>query len=147
MTAEITSLYAKARKAGYPAAQALRAAKIVNDWQSLESDGKVRMEINPEEDSYFDVYGEPDAYEGENGKRVSAEQAKVELVDLLDRWGCYYVVTEYLDANGEWQHADFIGMCVYLDPADWRENWYIPDLMAEAIRLYTESRQGDERSF
>ena len=64
-------------------------------------------------------------------RTVAKERAETER--YLDLWGCYCCLAEYLDTRGTWQVADSIGMCVYANPLDPLENWYIPDLMQSAI--------------
>ena len=93
----------------------------IETFRALESDGLVRLRALPEIESYFDVYGEPDS-----------AQERQEIIDQIDRNGCWFVVSEYL-ANGEWHHADSVGMCVYARPLDPAENCYVEDLMRAAI--------------
>lgn len=130
----IQSLYAEARQAGYSAKHALHTAKTLESWYCLESASAVRLRAEPEEERYIDVYGKPEAFTDGNGHFHSAEDALKDLYDTLERWGCWYLVAEYsIDGGESWEHADSIGMCVYADPLDWRENWYVPDLMANTI--------------
>ncbi len=122
MTLTLQREYAQARKAGYSARESLRTARILREWDNLESAGLVRLRAEGEQEGYFDVYGEP----------VSAKE-RAEIERYLDLWGCYCCLAEYLDTRGTWQVADSIGMCVYANPLDPLENWYIPDLMQSAI--------------
>jgi hypothetical protein len=112
---------------GRQAEMALRDARTLREWRELESEGKVRMVMEPEEENYFDVYGEPDT-----------EKERKSIVETLDRLGCYWVAAEYLTAcdNDEhevWEQADSIGMCVYEDATDPFENCYVIQLMQSAI--------------
>lgn len=106
---------------------ALRDARTVAEFEELESQGLVRIKAEPEQESYFDVYGEPD-----NEKERKATE------DYLERWGCWAVFSEYFDGD-DWQHADCIGMCVYADPMSPVENDYVPELMRAAIQAYKET--------
>lgn len=112
---------------GRQAEMALRDARILASWRELESQGKVRLVVEPEQESYFDVYGEPDN-----------EKERKSLIETLDRLGCYWVAAEYLttcdnDEHEVWEQADSIGMCVYEDPTDPFENCHIIQLMESAI--------------
>lgn len=103
---------------------ALTGARTLLKWEELESAGLVRLRAEPESDSYFDVYGEPDS-----------KRERESIVESIERDGCWCVVAEYLDdQKGTWQHADSIGMCVgYSDPTSPWQNCYVIDLMASAI--------------
>lgn len=133
MNANIEKLYAKFRKAGESASRALYAAKILNKWNDLESDGLVRIRAEAEQESYVDVYGKTEAYTDMNGRRVTEEEALKELYAILERDGCWVVFTEYMDGE-EWERADSVGMCTgYSDPTSPFQNCYVPDLMSAAI--------------
>lgn len=139
MNQRIKNLYSQARSAGYPAGHALHTAKTVAEFEDLEREGYVKLELEPEQESYFDVYGEPDGYVNQFGRKVSAADERKELEDLIERLGVWCSVGSFridLD-NDDWELADSCGMhCGYNDPADWRENWYIPDIMSETIRQF-----------
>lgn len=129
----LQQIYGTFRKAGFLASQALHSAKAVIDWEPLEDAGLVRLRAEPEQESYFDVYGELEGYEGANGRRVSAEQERKELIDTIDRDGCWCIVAEYFDGQ-KWRHADSIGMCTgYKNPLSPVENAYVSDLMRSTI--------------
>lgn len=138
MTTKQNRYYTEARKAGYSAKHAHSVAKTLVEWD--EAGDNVRISLDEEQENYFDVYGVPDAYTDGNGRRVSAEKAREEMCDLLERWGCYVVYAEYFH-GGEWHQADSIGMCVYRRPDDWRENWYVPDLMRECLDTLTSLKE------
>lgn len=107
------------------AACAIRNARTLAEWRAARNSNLVRLRMIPEEESYFDVFGRPDN-----------EKERKEIETLLDRWGCYWVVSEVNHGNetrDDWQHADSIGMCVYANPLDPFENCYIPDLMRAAL--------------
>jgi hypothetical protein len=103
------------------AACALKSAKILLEFQEREREELVRIQAEPEEESYFDVYG------------TDSEKEREEIEVALDLYGCWNVFSEYYDGN-TWQMADSIGMCTgYNDPTDPFQNVYIVNLMAEAI--------------
>jgi hypothetical protein len=119
--------YLKFRECGMNAAHAYRSAKTLTAWQESEASGRVRITAEQEQESYFSVYGEPD-----NARE------REQITETLERWGCVYVLAEYLSPSGEWEHGDAIGMCVYENPLSPFENWYVPDLMSETLdRLET----------
>lgn len=123
------------RAAGMGLIQAHHAAQTTARFVELERLGLVRLRKEEEQESYYDVYGEPEAYEGRNGKRVSAEQARKEMDDVIDRLGCWCSVSEYRATDGgDWTLADSCGMHTgYADCLNPLENWYIPDLMSAAV--------------
>ena len=131
-TRKIEALYRKARKAGYGALEAHRAAKIV---QAFEERSDVRIVCEPDQENYFSVYGEPSGYVGVNGRRVSSAQERTELEDAIDRLGCWVVVAEIrCRCCGTWKSVDSVGMNTgYADPCDWLQNAYVPDLMNAAL--------------
>lgn len=125
--------FLKFRAAGFRSLEAFRAAKTCLAFLRLESAGLVRLRAEAEEENYFSVYGEPEGYEGLNGRRVSAEQERGEICRTLDRDGLWYCVAEFHDGT-DWQVADSIGMCMgYRDPLSPLENCYVLDLMASAV--------------
>lgn len=125
--------FLKFRAAGYRSLEAFRSAKTCVAFRRLESAGKVRLRAEPEQECYFSVYGEPEGYDGENGRRVSAEQEREEICRTLDRDGLWHCVAEYFDGDA-WQRADSIGMCMgYRNPLCPLENCCVPDLMASAV--------------
>lgn len=128
--------YRSFRECGMSPVHALSAAKTLLEWESLEYDDRVRLRAEHEQENYFDVFGQPDGYVNAQGHRVSPEQERKEICESIERYGNYYIVSEYFDGE-EWQHADSIGMCAgYRNVLDPRENWYVPDLMAAAIKAY-----------
>ena len=130
-------------KLDYTALEAWRTAKTVVEFTNREcgehdepgEGSDVRLRVEEEQESYFDVYGEPDGYEGMHGRRVSAEQERKEMVETLDRDGCWRVFSEFWNPETEeWEVADSVGMNTgYSDPTSWRENCYVPDLMQAAL--------------
>lgn len=105
------------------AACALQSARTLAQWRELENGGLVRLKAEPEQENYFDVYGEPETAK----ERKAIEQQ-------LDRDGCWIVIAEYFDGT-HWQQADSIGMCSgYSNPTDPFQNDYVTDLMRSAIK-------------
>lgn len=138
MTPEIKKLYRQARKAGYPASHALRVAKTVSRFQELKALGLVEMRAEPEDENYFDIYDEPEAYTNTYGKRVTAKEARKEIEDILERDGCWWTGAYWrLSTKDEWELADSCGMHIgYSNVLDWQQNWYVPDEMRSAIDEY-----------
>jgi hypothetical protein len=133
---ERRKFYQAARAAGMNALNAWSTSKTLVAWAAAERRGLVRIRAEAERESYFDVYGRPDGYIGANGRRVSAEQETKELVDMLDAKGCWRVIGERSTCRrcGTWEQVDSVGMCTGFDnPTDWRENWCVPDIMAETL--------------
>ncbi len=120
---------------GFDAKLSLDAAKTLVEFERLESLGLVRMRCEPEEERYFDVFGKPDAYTNGQGKRVSAEDALKEMVEMLDRDGCWWTVAEWrASENEDWDQADSCGMHAgYKDPLSPFENCYVIQEMQSAI--------------
>ena len=142
MNSKLLSLYHLCRQrkpfmlVGCDAACSLSAAKTILRFRELESRGLVRMRAEPEQENYFDVFGDPEAYTNAQGHEVSAEQAKADLIATLDRDGVWWTCSEWFDGQ-EWHHADSCRMHTgYKNPLDPFENCYVIDEMAEAIRQW-----------
>lgn len=101
---------------------ALHSAKTLEQWELYESAGLVRLIAEPEQESYFDVYGKPDT-----------EKERQEIIRYLDLWGCFCIISQVW-IDGKWEHADSVGMCVYARPLDPFDNTHVIDLMASALR-------------
>jgi hypothetical protein len=87
-------------------------ARTVELFQMLERQGLVRIEVTEDWDA---------EWEDEWGERPEDQCAA-------------YVVAEFEQTDGTWGTADGIGGCWnYKDPADPRENVYVPDMMREAL--------------
>jgi hypothetical protein len=139
----IRDLYAKIRRdpvsmlVGRDAEMALRAARIITRFEDLKRAGLVRISAEPQDESYFDVYGEPDT-----------EKERKAIEESIERDGLWHVFTEYQDESGEWQTADSIGMCIYRDPCSPFENCYVVDLMDEAVtKAENAQREPAERAY
>lgn len=92
-------------------------------WQSLESDGVVRLRIEPDDSEYQGCAHEDD------------EECHARDNERLERGeGVWGIIGEYHDpATDKWEHADsvwgFIG-------DDWRGSGYDEDVMQSAIDAY-----------
>jgi hypothetical protein len=113
--------YVKYRGKNYPASVALRAAKIRTEWDSLECDGLVRIEVLSEIDSYESIYGreEDDKYRREINARIENE-------------GFYIYEVQYRlsEDSEEWVTVDSLGGFI---GDDWFDSGYDIDMMASAI--------------
>lgn len=101
---------------------ALSSARTLAQWREAEAAGLVRLQCEPERESFSDVFGD-EIYEREK--------------DSIERFGAWVVFTEVnhgSEASGDdWQISDSIGMCVYQDPTDPFENCCVTDLMRSAL--------------
>ena len=105
---------------GHRAAHALSEARTRLLWEQAEEASLVRLRLEPEEESYFDVYGEPDS-----------KRERDAIIREIELNGCWYMLGEYRLPDGSWEHGNSIGMITgYDDPS---ENWYTADIMAETI--------------
>lgn len=83
----------------------------------------MRIVAEPEQENYFDVYGEPDD-----------EKDRAEMETLLERYGCWVVFAQIALPNGCWETVDSVGMNTgYADPTDPFENCYVPQMMRAAL--------------
>lgn len=131
---QLRAVYQRFRAAGNSAITSLQCAKTLLEFQAAEADGFVKLDAIPEEESYFDVYGDPEEYTDIHGKRVSAKQARDHIVEQLERDGNWCVVSYWFDGS-RWQFADSVGQCLgYSNPLSPFENCYVTDLMASALR-------------
>lgn len=143
--------YRRLRKAGWHAQQAMRAARILTSWHRREAYDQdepdathcVRLTVKPDESADFeDLCG--DSYSAEANpdiQRSRLEREREAFRAKVERDGVWGVIGEYWDeASQEWREADSVwGFAGYDDVLSPRENCYIPDLMASALRARTES--------
>jgi len=133
MNTKIATTYRKFRsnppfiRVGHSAEDALDAARTVVKFSELKDAGMVRIMAEPEDESYFSVYGEPDS-----------PKERERIVDALEREGLWYVhadVNRSCEQCGDeqWDNVDAIGMCVYDRPTDPFVNPYVVALMRAAI--------------
>jgi hypothetical protein len=134
VNAELLALYRKCRLSkpfmlvGFDAKCSLDAARTILEFRELEARGLVRMRAEPEQESYFSVFGEPEPQRGQTQK-----QANEALEAILERDGVWWTCSEWFDGD-EWQHADSCGMHAgYKNPLDPFENCYVVDEMQAAI--------------
>lgn len=133
------TLYRQFRAAGYPSLESWESAKIAEEFylhskedESPDEVGAVRLRVEPEYESYFDVYGEPWGFTDISGRYISAEEARHQIEESIQLNGLYCVISDVWNGD-EWEPVDSIGMCVCSDPESPIENWYIPDLMRAAL--------------
>lgn len=131
--------YKRARAAGYDPTFAGRIAHTLARWNELdcghECDRLVRMVAEPENESYFGVYGEPDGYTNQNGREISAAEERAEICRQIDLNGCWYVKAQCRTSpDDDWQDADGdCGMCIYDRPTDIFQNCYVEYMMRSAL--------------
>ena len=124
MKKQVVSEYRKFRAIGERAEHALRSAKILVAFRNLEEKGKARIVAEPEDDNYFDVFGEPET-----------QKERDEICRIIERDSIWYVKAEKLCCKkcGTFETKDGIGMCIYNDPTSPYENSYVIDLMASCL--------------
>ena len=84
-----------------------------------------RIIIEPEYESYFDIYGEPEGYENKEGYTVSAEEERAEIIDIINRSGIFrYIAQARCTCCNAWKNMDSIGMII----GDLKESGYYEDL-------------------
>lgn len=128
----LVSYYTEARKAGYYAKHAYSVARTLVRWDELEYMGLVKIEAKVDIEPY-DPGDCEDGYTNQFGRRVSAEESKKELWELIERTGVWGVCGS-AKIDGEWQHTDSVWGCAgYENVLDWRENWYVPDIMQSTM--------------
>jgi len=138
MSAETKKLYAQFREAGYRPHYALSAARTLRLYNALE-EHTARITAKPEEESYFDVFGEPDGYQNKYGRWITPEEERAEIIDEIERTGNWCVMAQVYKecpvcGRGEWHTVDAVGMCTgYDDPTSPLENGYVIDLMQAAL--------------
>lgn len=123
MNEDIKKRYLKFRALGWAPLQALRAAKLEIEFFKYARQGLVRIKIEPEQESYWDVYGT----EGYSKKDIE------QVNKLLERDGLWWACAEArLNKKEPWEQGDSIGMLIgtdnYLDG-------YEPDLWASALEV------------
>lgn len=125
MKPKLLKKYQELRRAGYRAKDAYNDAKTILQWEKLEDAGLVELSLEWEEESYFDVYGEPDT-----------EKEREAIINAIERDGCYVVLGKYrLNEDSQWEMGDNVGMCIFSRPLDPADNWYVPDIMRGTINL------------
>jgi hypothetical protein len=105
----------------------------LEEWRTAFDACLVRIKASPEEENYFDAYGQPDT-----------EEERRAITAAIDRMGCWCVYTEVFNAapgdpDGMWIIAGLIGFCVYDSPCDPFENAYVIGLMREALDMIPQS--------
>jgi hypothetical protein len=130
-------LYRRFRESGFTPIHAASAARTLEAFNALESLGLVRIIAREEQESYFDVYGEPEGYTDINGRQVSAHEEREEMIRILERDGLWCVASQLnrgTEEEPDWETVDSVGVCMgYSDPCSPFENCYVPDLMSAAV--------------
>ena len=104
-------------------------------FDGLEADGMVRLRVEPEQENYFDVYGEPEGYTDLDGTEHSPEDERNEIIAMIERDGLWWVTSEYWNINTrKWEHADSIGMII----GNIEDSGYGGDLKYAAVTEYLE---------
>jgi hypothetical protein len=150
----VSSNYRKFRRAGWHASQAFSAAKTLETWQSIggfvaddESDdgggATVRLRVAPDE--HYEAFdsdcgpGNKECVHGRHGQVTECCPRHQLERDSLERDGAWGIIAEYIDDNGNWQHADSCwGFVGYRNPADPVQNAYVVDLMQSALGAVNE---------
>ena len=88
-------------------------------------DGKARICRAPEQENYFDVFGEPEGYTNADGAEVSSEDEREEIYSLIDRDGLWvYFAQVKCPCCDQWKTVDSIGMVIGdLAPTGYREEF------------------------
>ena len=154
MNPKLIQLYHECRRwkpfmlSGRDAECSLSSARTLFRFRELEARGLVRMRAEPEDESYFDVFGEPEGYINKQGHWVSAEKEREEQLENFEAKGVWVTFSEFwcgdLDEDGNpeclyadghnSETADSCGMHTgYNDPLDPFENCYVIGEMAEAV--------------
>jgi hypothetical protein len=123
---KVAKLYLRFRAAESPAAHAYAMARRIVEFEAL-GESKVRLRAEPEEENYFDAFGKPDNAADEKAIR-----------DSIRRFGNWCLVAEYFNRREKcWEICDSIGHCAgYENPLDPFQNYYVPDLMGNAVENY-----------
>jgi len=132
MKLNVLNEYRKQRQEGYRANHALSNARILNEWQRLESLGLVKCEFEPEYDNYFDVFGF-----GNCGCESSAENEcrhDKAIIEQINNNGLYAAVSYWRTSNHlDYELADSIGMLIGMDALE-----YDAHIKRAAVDQYTE---------
>ena len=130
MNSWIRAEYDRLRKAGWPASDALRAARTKDAFDDLENEGIVKLEaeIDPEghDPSYVDTWTDrPQAWRDRTKKEIS-ERASSE-----GTWGIVAYARASEDAVWEEVYScwDFVG-------TDWKDSGYDVDARLAAVEYH-----------
>ena len=123
------------RKQGFRPVEAIRAARILQKWEPLESEGFVKLEWHPDSDPYDDSFIDTWTDENENTR----EQYRKALWRDIERdgvWGLVASIRTDTDDSEAWEVVDSIWGLVGQDDAG-----YGPDLMNAAIQELDKKRK------
>ena len=101
--------YQRLRRIGFRSAETLRSARVIDEFEDLEVDGKVRLVVEPDPEpydaSYIDTW--TDVHEHER------ELARREVKRWLEQDGCTMVRSEFLcPKTNRWISADVVGQFI-----------------------------------
>lgn len=127
---EVLEHYKYLREYGYKADSSLRIARMLCEWDILESEGLVRKRIELDDNNYTieDILG--DCCKGLSVRELDYE------INKINENGIYFVMTEYYFL-GKWHFGGAVcGLYGYEDVADYYENECLLDCMWEAVQEY-----------
>lgn len=130
LTAYCRREYTRLRAKGWPASEALRAARVRDVFTDLEAADLVRLrfesETEPYDMSFIDTWSDM--------RLCDRERTKADLIERIDRHGLYYVVAEARATEDDrWEECDSIGGIV---GDDFEDSGYDTDLRQSAIDCY-----------
>lgn len=121
MNNSIISEYKRLRKLDWPAAHAMRAAKVKDEFQNLSNSGLVKFEVFPDEfasidDLFFDL----------------DEKAKKELEKKIDQEGVWEIGASFRVSTSEkWSYSES-AVCGFVGN-DWIDSGYDIDIKENTI--------------
>ena len=127
MNKRVRSEYGRLRKKGWPAKDALRAARVKDAFDDLENAGLVKFEVlmDPEchDASYVDTWIDK--------SEAWRQRTKREIRDRADQEGTWGIVTSIrASEDAGWEEVDsvwdFVG-------DDWKDSGYDTDVMNSAV--------------
>lgn len=126
----IKAEYKRLRKLDWSAHEAIRAARIKDEFEDLEKAGFVKFEVSQDEFmSLDDLFGDMNP----------SKKERKEIVDRVNRDGLNEIQTFYrLSLNDKWISAD--GTCGFVG-FDFLDSGYDTDAKASAIKAYKEEQE------
>lgn len=130
MTEEVLQQFRRFREKGWMLKEALRAAKTTVQVRPYLYRGLIRIRVESEQESYWDVYGT----DGYTAKDIRCTN------QLIEREGLWWACSEVrLTKKHAWEQADSIGMLIGTDDLA----VYEPDLLGAALEKLDELFQED----
>lgn len=122
----------------HSAQNALREARIVDEWEQHENAGHVRLRIV--EDEYADIGNlEGDTFNPKANPDISPaklERERAAFIERINRDGVVGVIGEYFDGE-DWQQAD---SCWGFVGDDWKESGYDIDIMSQTLEAFEKTK-------